>query len=77
MCALYLLIFFNPLHYKKVFLVKKEEHFLAIWMCLGIHLNKLLPPGKGVMVASFLDGFRGIVNVVVQMPGASLSWVGW
>ena len=47
------LFFINPLHYKEVFLVKQEENFLAIWMCLGIHLNKLLPPGKGVMVASF------------------------
>ena len=48
------LFFINPLHYKEVFLVKQEENFLAICMCLGIHLNKLLPPGKGVMVASFL-----------------------
>ena len=48
------LFFINPLHYKEVFLVKQEENFLAICMCLGIHLNKLLPPGKGVIVASFL-----------------------
>lgn len=40
---------------KEVFLVKQEENFLAICMCLGIHLNKLLPPGKGVIVASFLS----------------------
>lgn len=49
------LFFINPLHYKEVFLVKQEENFLAICMCLGIHLNKLLPPGKGVIVASFLS----------------------
>jgi len=48
------LLFINTLHYKEVILVKQEENFLAICMCFGIHLNKLLPPGKGVMVASFL-----------------------